>query len=262
MSISIVINTFNRYNSLIIAIDSVRRQNFNNGDFEILVVDDCSTDFDYRNLKEYCLITGIKLIRNQSNLGLAESRNVGIQAAMYEFVCFLDDDDIWIDENKLTKQLKLLTSAEDVALVCTDVMTWDGKDSEKANIEWPTNLLEHFFYRNGVIYPSTVMLRKSCALDVGGFDARFKRGIDSDLYRRLLLAGYIFCFAKEASVKYRVEANDKITDNTSSRGLKKDISSQILTIKKYWLHYTRRPSALFFRLDRILKNTIKLIIRS
>lgn len=251
--VTVIINTYNRPSSLIKAIDSVQKQKFDN--IDLVVVDDCSDT----SLKDTVLHADPKInyIRNERNVGLAASRQIGVEASTNDLICFLDDDDIWCDRNKLSKQYQLFEDSN-LALVCTDIYGWDGTSTSTTKpIDWPNDLLKHFLKRNGVIYPSTVMLRKSSLLSVGGFDHRFLRGIDSDVYRRMLLDGQKFLFIPDRTVRYTLEATDKITDHVSRKGLYKDLHSNFRTLCKYFMIYAKYPGSFIYRVMKVLTLSCK-----
>lgn len=256
--VTYVVNTFNRPAEVVRAIDSILNQDYKN--IEILVVDDCSTK--NINLGKYGADAhNIRYIRNTRNIGLSRSREVGLVAASSDIVCFLDDDDVLLDETKTTRHLRLLMSNEKIALVCSNIQAlYKNGDRREGHIEWPADnrLLKHFFSRNGIVYPSTTMVRRAMILNVGGFDPRFSRGVDSDVYRRLLMKGYKFIFDERCTVLYLAEAEDKITDNRTVDGIKKDILSNLLTLRKYWICFLMNPNALTFRLKVVVKGSVKL----
>jgi glycosyltransferase involved in cell wall biosynthesis len=259
-NVTYIINSFNRPSGLFNAIASVLRQSYPN--ISILVVDDCSTQ-EYPDKLKKLLNEECIYLRNKTNLGLAKSRDFGLQYAKSEYICFLDDDDVLVDVDKTQKQIDLLKGTKTAALVCTNIYEVDSEGASVAkNINWPNSrakLKTHFYKRNGIVYPSTTMVRKSAFITVGGFDYAFKRGIDSDVYRRLLINGFEFLFIDEPTVNYLVQANDKITDDQTVNGIKKDISSQLTTIKKYWPGYLTHPLATLYRVKSILKASSKLI---
>ena len=94
--ISIVIPTYNRFNFLKEAIESIKKQNFK--DFEIIIIDDNSTDDTatiidmYKNLR-------IKYIKNKKNMGPGYNRKIGISSCDGEYIIFMDDDDYYIDND-------------------------------------------------------------------------------------------------------------------------------------------------------------------
>ena len=113
IKVSVVIPTYNRFDYLLNAVNSIKDQNFS--DFEILIINDGSTDENYyENKLSGTNIKQIDLEENQKiKNGFASDaiRNMGIEHAMGKYIAFLDDDDIWLS-NKLNKQYNLLESSE------------------------------------------------------------------------------------------------------------------------------------------------------
>jgi len=100
--VSVIIPTYNRASWLRGAIDSVLDQTF--ADFELIVVDDGSTD----NTKEIVADYGDKIrYFYQPNKGPSAARNTGIGQAKADLICFLDSDDRWI-KNKLQTQVEFI----------------------------------------------------------------------------------------------------------------------------------------------------------
>lgn len=123
--ISIVIPTFNAEKYIADTIESVLYQTYT--DFEVLVVDDCSTDGTKKLIKNYSKVDPrIKLISLPENTGgPAEPRNVGVAEASGEWVAFLDADDLWHPE-KIEKQIELANS-ENADFVCSKLVDFKGE---------------------------------------------------------------------------------------------------------------------------------------
>ncbi len=96
------------------AIDSVLCQDV---PLELLVIDDCSPESLEAALAPYIGDSRVRIIRNERNMGAAQSRNRGVSMAQGEYVAFLDSDDVWVP-GKLKKQLDLLTETG-MVLCCT-----------------------------------------------------------------------------------------------------------------------------------------------
>lgn len=114
MRVSVIIPTFNAANTICDVVNSILEQSI--PPFEIIVVDDCSTDDTVKLLKRY---KGIKIHTLDTNFGgPARPRNVGIALASGDMLAFCDADDVWHKE-KLRIQLEVLNST-DYKLACTE----------------------------------------------------------------------------------------------------------------------------------------------
>ena len=99
--ISVIMPVYNVKYHLTVAIDSILRQTF--GDFELICVNDGSTDGSSETLKEYAQNDGrIKIISSEKNYGQSYARNKGLEAAGGKYICFVDGDD-WIQDYMLEK---------------------------------------------------------------------------------------------------------------------------------------------------------------
>jgi glycosyltransferase involved in cell wall biosynthesis len=115
--VSVVIPVHNREGLIDRAVDSVLRQTY--GNFELLVVDDASTDGTVARLLARGAEPRLRLLRHEVNRGAAAARNTAIRAARGEFIAFLDSDDEWLPE-KLERQVACLAAApEDVLMCCS-----------------------------------------------------------------------------------------------------------------------------------------------
>ena len=103
--VSVVMPAYNVEGFVCDSIDSVLSQSFSN--WELIIVNDCSTDNTAQEIEAYLADSRIQLINNSENLGGAGSRNVAIKAAKGRYLAFLDSDDLWT-ENKLEKQLEFM----------------------------------------------------------------------------------------------------------------------------------------------------------
>nr|WP_304972651.1 glycosyltransferase family A protein [uncultured Schaedlerella sp.] len=171
--VSIIIPTYNRANVIKRAIDSVLRQTYDS--YEVVVVDDGSTD------ETESVIAGIqdariRYIALKENQGVAHARNIGIREARYDYIAFLDSDDEWLLD-KLELQMRLFqNSTEDIGMVYCRMggLTRDGKERFVCPAQYfSRELLEgemfRFLLRQNVIGTPTVIVRKDCLDQVGGF---------------------------------------------------------------------------------------------
>lgn len=182
--VSVVITAFNRADTIARAVDSVRRQTLS--DWEIVLVDDASTD-DTMAVAEGLGEPLLRLIRNPVNRGIGGAKNVGIDAARGAFVAFLDSDDDW-DPEKLDRQLAALEAEPDVPL-CFTAFRVRRPDGLKEVIRRPRR---HGDWRTAILLGettslgSTLLARRTCFAEVGGFSEALTRMQDRDWILRYL----------------------------------------------------------------------------
>lgn len=171
------------------AIESMLSQTYSN--FEIVFVDDCSST-DYMSLKAMS-DPRIKIIKNKVNLGLAASRNIGIDASQGKYIAIMDTDDI-SHGDRLEKQVKFMENNVDVA-VCG---TWFNMFGDKSGtIKRVIDDNEYYrcclFFDNdpAIINPST-MIRKSVLIKNNiKLDERLKSSEDYGLWVKISRYGKV-----------------------------------------------------------------------
>ena len=106
MKLSIVVNMYNTAAYMPRCLDTLLHQDIPQDEYEIILVDDCSTDNSLAMAKEYAeKYSNICICQHEMNKGLAAARNTGIDAAKGEYLCFVDPDD-YIEKNSLAALLK------------------------------------------------------------------------------------------------------------------------------------------------------------
>ncbi|MDM8552489.1 glycosyltransferase [Desulfobacterales bacterium HSG2] len=181
MLVSVIIPTFNRAWILKEAVDSVLSQEFQ--DFELIVVDDGSTDDTWDILNAYQ--ENIILIR-QENKGVSAARNRGIDLASGELIAFLDSDDLWLPK-KLSAQVGFFNSNPD-ALICQTEEIWirNGvRVNPKKKHKKPSGMIFEPSLSLCLVSPSAVMIRRGLFETVGLFDERLPACEDYDLWLRI-----------------------------------------------------------------------------
>jgi glycosyltransferase involved in cell wall biosynthesis len=233
MKFSVIIPTRNRPKLLKIAIQSVVAQTFD--DFEIIVVNDGSDaeyDLAYQELKTEF---GIKLLNLEQSIrghGPGFTRNVGAFNAKGEYLCFLDDDDLWIDINHLSAAYTFLnqTNADvyltnqqaylDNEIVSEEI--WLNGLEKKLTLEkkFATNGVFHINVAelveiNGFAHLNTIITTKELYLKINGIDESIWYEEDRDFYYRLIdKAEKILFFPKEIS-RHNIPNHNR-TDNVST----------------------------------------------
>ncbi len=199
--VSVIIPAYNAEETVTETIGSVLRQTFR--DFELIVVDDGSTDGTVERVRR---IHDARLrVVSFPNGGLPVSRNRGLEAAGGELVSFIDADDLWTPD-KLEAQVAALDRTG-AALAYSWTAFIDGQGRflfAKAPTRFEgdvyADLLRHC---NFVASGSNLLVRRCCAVSVGGFDVRFTAAHDWDFCLRIA-ARWRFALVPRYQVLYRV----------------------------------------------------------
>lgn len=196
---SVVITCYNYGQYIRAAIESVLDQTWQ--DFEIIVIDDGSTDDTPQVMAEYNGHEKIRYLR-QENQGQPKAKNRGIAESRGEFVAFLDADDVWLPE-KLALQLQLFN--EPAVGVGYTRRYWIDPDGQVIQGNERTlrrgTILNYIFIDNFICFSSS-MVRRELLDTIGGFDETLPMGIDYDLWIRLA-AKCKFDFVDQPLIKYR-----------------------------------------------------------
>jgi glycosyltransferase involved in cell wall biosynthesis len=203
-TVTVVIPTYNRRDLIGETLDSVFAQTFR--DFEVVVVDDGSTDGTPERLRPLAEQGRIRYIR-QKNAEQAAARNRGLEEARGEFIAFLDDDDLW-PPDKLQWQVEALRERPDAVLVYGEERQLhpDGRHVRRS-VAWPDgDVYAQFRLRNWITTPGQTLIRADALREIGGFDAAIWRSEDWDLYIRLARRGP-FIFRPVVALDYRVQPN-------------------------------------------------------
>jgi glycosyltransferase involved in cell wall biosynthesis len=199
-SITVVIPTFNCDRYLALAIQSVLGQTYQ--DFELIVVDDGSTDGTQAVLASYR--HKLQAVY-QPNQGVAIARNHGIQLAQGEWIAFLDADDAFLP-HKLEAQMELARTCPEMGMIHSGWQRVDETGKLLMAVEpWqqiPQLHLESWLRWKPVL-PSAMLFRRSWLQQVGGFDPRFPPAEDTELVLRLALKGCQAVWLPRITVNYR-----------------------------------------------------------
>jgi len=179
--VSVIIPTYNRAWVLREAIDSVLAQEFK--DFELIVVDDGSTDNTGEILGSY--EQDILVVR-QPNKGVSAARNRGIAAAAGRLIAFLDSDDLWLPR-KLSSQVGFFNSNPAAVINQTEEI-W-VRNGVRVNPKTRHHKFSGMIFERSLalclVSPSAVMIKKNLFSEVGVFDENLPACEDYDLWLRI-----------------------------------------------------------------------------
>ncbi len=245
--VSVIICSYNRAEYLSRAIASVLAQTYEN--FEIIVIDDASTDTTQEILKSYSGNSNIILLKNDQNLGISKSRNKGVSHASGTYIAMLDSDDFWIDSEKLERQVFLLNTDTKIGIVGSGIRCVRKDGAKIKDSLYHTNdiaIRNHILIRNQFAQ-SAVMFRKDVFLEAGPYDEKLALAEDLDLWLRIGKK-YSFANLKEVMVGYTIHSSSE------SRSKKLQMALVIdMIIRKYRNNYPHYWKAKIVSLGRILK---------
>ncbi|MEW6614110.1 MAG: glycosyltransferase [Thermodesulfobacteriota bacterium] len=207
--VSVIIPTYNRANFLEEAIESVLFQNYK--DFELIVVDDGSTDETRNIVRRY---TDEIVYIYQNKRGVSCARNMGIKNSSGEYIAFLDSDDKW-SPDKLAYQMDFFAHNPD-ALICYTEEIW-FRNNARVN-----PMRKHRKY-SGMIFdkvlplciisPSSVMLKRELFFDrIGFFDESLPACEDYDMWIKIAASYPIYLIETPLIIK-RGGHHDQLSRN-------------------------------------------------
>ena len=184
------------------ALDSILAQTFE--DFEVMLVDDGSTDGGGEIARAYAQRDGRVRYLWQENAGLPGARNTGLAAASGTYIGFLDADDLWLPD-KLERQL---AAVGDGVLYGDAYMMYDDDEptGERLAEHVPPAAGDIFdpLLQENVVPVLTVLLPRELLERFGGFDATQRQVEDWDLWLRMCAGGVRFDYLSDPVAVYRV----------------------------------------------------------
>ncbi|MEA2120516.1 glycosyltransferase family A protein [Halovibrio sp. HP20-50] len=187
---TVIIPVHNKKEHVVAAIESVLAQT--NDKFELILIDDCSIDGSSELILPY-ESDKIKIYKRDSpGPGGYAARNLGVEKAKYQWITFLDADDVWYS-NHLETSEQLISKYEEVRFFSLSRnKVFKGKKSgfdhsKEEQIDRDVALVR--FASKDIFHTNAVVIDKDLFIETGGFPAgQCKRGGDSDLWLRLLLS--------------------------------------------------------------------------
>lgn len=208
-SVSVIIVTYNRARLLTLAIDSVLNQKFS--DFELIIIDDASTDDTENIVKKYLTDSRVKYIKIKKSTSISQVRNAAWPYVSGKYIAVLDSDDLWCDEYKLKKQFEFLENNSEIVLIGSGAILIDieGKElNTSLKPELDLDIRKDFFTKNPFFH-SSVIYRYSAIKKVGDYDENIKFGEDLDLWLRMGNIGKLYN-SPELLIKYRVHNDNEV----------------------------------------------------
>lgn len=265
--ISVIMGVYNANNEKILreAIESILEQTFT--DFEFIICDDGSTNNTIEMLNKITQNDKrVKIIKNQTNKGLAYTLNKCLKLATGEYIARMDADDR-SDKNRFMKQVKVLDENEEIGVVNINSYLFDengiwGKEIQNEYIK-----KEDFLYNNPIIHPS-VMIRKSAYEKVEGYkDIKDTiRVEDYDLFMRMYyknikmytIQDFLFYYREDKNAinrrkfKYRINEMKVRYHGFKNNGLLKNKTNYFYVVKPIITSIV--PKKIYIKIKKWRKN--------
>ncbi len=210
---SIIIPVYNAEAYIEQTLATVFAQSFT--DFEIIVVDDGSTDRTAERINAFAQSDLLRYIY-QNNAGPAAARNTALSLARGQFIAFLDSDDLW-HPRKLEAHFKRMQDSPQLGMSFNWFQVFYDRPEGEQRSPWfapPRNLIlnwEDFLLRNWTGTSSTVVIRAE-SLGQHRFDARFRTGEDYQLWMAIAQDGWEVGFIPTALTLYRKRSSSLTVD--------------------------------------------------
>lgn len=261
MKVSIICTNYNKGDWVREAMDSFLNQR-TTFDFEIIIIDDASTDHSYEIIQDYQNIfpEKVRTFRNEVNLGITRTWKKVCQEAKGQYIARCDSDDFWTDPLKLQKQVDLLDSSTDSLWSNTefDMVDLDGNIIQKdafANKALPLiDSYEEMLVMKGMTMASTWLVDTALMQDVSdqisdtAADDTFE--LQLELFKRTKIS-----FLSDSTTVYRMNLGSDskpMTLDTAEKRFTGILNSQIKYLNKYPDQDIQRISHLALVKDRDL----------
>ena len=231
-TVSIICPTFNGGSRgyLKQAVESVLRQSY--ADYELFIIDDGSTDHTKEVCEPYLEDSRVRYVF-QSNGGAASARNTGIRASTGEFICFLDDDDIW-KPNKVQKQIGFIHDELSTIPNWGMIFTWielidsQGKILGYRGHRQKGSIYKNLLFENIIDATSSVLIKREVFENLGLLDESLENCHDWDMWLRISKEYLIFP-VREYLVRHREHQNRISFDNEKVFHYEKAVIAKALT---------------------------------
>ncbi|MGY0836081.1 glycosyltransferase family 2 protein [Aerococcus urinaeequi] len=227
--VSIITPVYNAESFIADTIDSVINQTYKN--FEMILVDDCSTDDSKLVIDKYSSDSRIKYVKLSENSGAAVARNKGIELATGRYISFIDSDDVW-HKDKLKKQLCFMRD-NNYGFTYTNFEFMDEKgELKKSSPKLPDKLNYTGLLKNTAIACSTVCIDREL---VGDFRMPLvRKGQDTATWLQILRNYPAAYLLDEPLNRYRIRTGS-LSDN------------KIQALKRTWNTYYRLEKLPFLK---------------
>lgn len=243
--ISVVLPVYNSEKYISEAVQSILNQTL--PDFELIIINDASTDGTVQALKRFT-DKRIWLVNNEVNLGLVKTLNKGLDLATGEFIARMDADDV-AHPLRFQKQIDYLRRHTDVDVCGTWAYTFGSNNYVRQPAEKHENIKAHLLFINEIIHPTLMIRRGSLLHHNGRFNEAFVKCEDYELWINLI-DKMKFATLPGVLLSYRIHNNNYsvITKANNSLLKKWNIASQQILLKRAGVCFAEKDLELHYKI--------------
>lgn len=189
-SLSVILPIYNADRYLGESIDSILRQTYR--DFELLALDDGSTDDSLKLLREFAAQDSRIIVISRKNLGLVATLNEGLAIAQAPLIARMDADDIAVPE-RFAQQVAYMQNYPQCVALGSAIRFIDQHGTPGAEASYPrsSEVMRRLISEGSMLAHPAVMMRKNAAVKAGGYRPAFQHAEDYDLWLRMAEIGTI-----------------------------------------------------------------------
>ncbi len=246
--VSILLPTYNCAPYIKEAIDSILEQTYQN--FELIVIDDCSTDATFEILETY-KDPRMKLIRKPQQKGISDSLNIGISQSKGDFIARMDGDDISLP-SRIEKQLNYLISRPEILVLGTAIHII-GKEKPEGVFTSFDSIKAQFLVNNPIAHPSVMMRASLFKTHNLTYDSFKEPAEDFNLWVDVLAIGKMENL-EEALLLYRKHPQ-QATRTAASKSYEKGLQARLRVLKQIGIEgEAAQQAALVLSRKHVLQN--------
>lgn len=201
--VSVIMPAYNCEKFIAKAIESVLVQSVS---LELIIINDCSSDGTEEVIRQYSPDQRIRYIKNEKNMGVAKTRNRGVNLARGEYIAYLDSDDWW-EAGKLKKQLALISKKNTVLCSTGRELAHENGELTGRVIPVRETVTYNMMLRQNWINCSSVLMKTDIAKE---FPMEYEDSHEDYITWLKILQKYQFaCAVNEPLLKYRLSNNSK-----------------------------------------------------
>jgi len=258
MDLSIVITTRNRKKDLLECVDSIKKSDFKNIEYELIIVDDASDDGTERITNQDIGLNKVNIIHNDTQQMMVRSRNIGAKNSSGKYVLFIDDDNI-IDKGMISNLVLFADGNKEYGMIGPSMYYFESKEKymDYQKISLITGKTSYFIGNEGSNHfdsdgiPNVFMIKKEAFEVCGYFDENLiQTYTEPDFAKMIEKKGFKCCIVPKAKTYHKIKKEDDLKPISMGGKFKQKayclIRNRVVYIARYGNFFNKFLYAIFF----------------